>query len=45
MRHYSDDVIFLRLYPDGFTPLTNASITTIAELRQQLEEVKKSLRH
>lgn len=37
--HYSDDDI-LRLYPDGFTPLTKYSITTIAELRQQLEEVK-----
>lgn len=39
--NYSDEDI-LRLYPDGFSPLTKYSIRTMAELRNQLETVKNN---
>lgn len=37
-----DDQQILALYPDGFSPLTRNSITSIEQLRQQLDEVKKN---
>lgn len=38
---YTDQQI-LDLYPDGFTPLTPYSITSIEQLRQQLDDVEKN---
>lgn len=37
-----DDRQILELYPNGFTPLTPYSITSIEQLRQQLDDVKKN---